>query len=63
MSSDGYRILGPIPVSDFTNSAAAFLLQRFLRCGGVDRGQLVDNSYQYLSGERSENFEWDDVDE
>lgn len=29
----------------------------------MDRGSLVDKSYQYLSGERSENFEWDDVDE
>ena len=29
----------------------------------MDRESLVDDSYQYLSGERSENSEWDDVEE
>lgn len=29
----------------------------------MDTGQLVDDSYQYLSGERSENSEWGDVEE
>lgn len=28
----------------------------------MDREQLVDESYQYLSEDGSENFEWDDVD-
>jgi hypothetical protein len=46
----------------FKSAGFASLLQGFSNYG-CEQEQLVDENYEYLSKDGSENYEWDDIDE
>jgi DNA repair exonuclease SbcCD ATPase subunit len=46
----------------FKSAGFASLLQGFSNYG-CEQEQLVDENYEYLSEDGSENYEWDDIDE
>lgn len=56
------RDKGLAETGSFKSAGFASLLQGFSNYG-CEQEQLVDENYEYLSKDGSENYEWDDIDE